>query len=284
MGEFVVAPASVDDMGLLAEWATAEGWNPGIGDERIFFPVDPGAFLVGRLDGHPITSISVVRYGGTHGFLGFYLTVPGHRGQGYGWQTWQAGMRRLAGRVVGLDGVVAQQENYRKSGFQPAWTNLRYQGVPRLDPAAPGSTLVDARSVGFADLAAYERRFVPAGRDTFLALWISAPNRHALAALHDGAVAGLGVRRPAVEGTRIGPLYADTPEIAAQLLEALAHDEDDDHLSAIALDVPGINPAATALAERAGLTPAFETARMYTPGRPEIDVAGFYAVACLELG
>ncbi|GAA4590129.1 RimJ/RimL family protein N-acetyltransferase [Actinoplanes octamycinicus] len=284
MGEFVVAPASIDDMGLLAEWATAEGWNPGTGDERIFFPVDPGAFLVGRLDGHPITSISVVRYGAGHGFLGFYLTVPDHRGRGYGLRTWQTGLDRLAGRVIGLDGVVAQQDNYRKSGFQPAWTNLRFQGVPRLDPNTSGATLVDARGLSFADLAAYERRFVPADRDTFLALWISAPNHHALAALQDGALAGLAVRRPAAEGARIGPLYAATPEIAAQLLDALAHDEDDDRLSEIALDVPTINPAAVALAERAGLTPAFETARMYTTARPDIDVSGYYGVACLELG
>ena len=39
---------------------------------------------------------------------------------------WNAAMDSLAGRNVGLDGVVAQQDNYRKSGFRLAYRNVRF--------------------------------------------------------------------------------------------------------------------------------------------------------------
>ncbi len=40
-------------------------------------------------------------------------------------------MARLGARTVGLDGVVAQQENYKKSGFVLAHRNVRHGGVAR---------------------------------------------------------------------------------------------------------------------------------------------------------
>ncbi len=75
------------------------------------------------------------------GFLGFYIAAPEARGKGYGWATWQAAMERLAGRTVGLDGVVAQQENYRKSGFELLHRNVRYGGTVGV------SVVPDARLV-----------------------------------------------------------------------------------------------------------------------------------------
>ena len=43
----------------------------------------------------------------------------GAAGRGYGHRIWTVAMERLEGRMVGLDGVIAQQDNYRKSGFVP---------------------------------------------------------------------------------------------------------------------------------------------------------------------
>ena len=41
-------------------------------------------------------------------------------------------------RVVGLDGVVAQQQNYRKSGFALAYANIRYGGTVAASNAEGG--------------------------------------------------------------------------------------------------------------------------------------------------
>ncbi|MDP3239363.1 MAG: GNAT family N-acetyltransferase, partial [Reyranella sp.] len=127
---FEITVGSADDVQRMAAWANDEGWNPGRTDAHAFFATDPAAFLIGRLDGEPQACISVVKYGAGFGFLGFYIARPPVRGKGYGIQLWRAGMARLQGRNVGLDGVVAQQGNYKKSGFRLAWNNIRHEGAP----------------------------------------------------------------------------------------------------------------------------------------------------------
>ncbi|MCF3183014.1 GNAT family N-acetyltransferase [Streptomyces polychromogenes] len=280
MTRFEITGASAADMEMLRTWADEEGWNPGDSDRFAFAVADPEGFLVGRLDGEPVACISAVRYGRGFGFIGFYIARPDVRGQGYGIQLWRAGTERLEGRLVGLDGVVEQQDNYRKSGFRSAWTNMRYEGVPR--PGEDSAVeIVDAASLPFAALAAYDRAFFPEARDAFLSAWTGLPGRTALAAVRDGRLEGLGVIRPCSGAARIGPLYAATPEVAAALVRRLAGHAPGGE---VAVDVPGVNPAAAAVATGLGLVPAFETARMYTGPAPELDLSGLYGVTSLELG
>ena len=54
---FEISAASADDVMRMAEWANDEGWNPGNTDAQAFFAMDPGAFLIGRLDGKPVACI-----------------------------------------------------------------------------------------------------------------------------------------------------------------------------------------------------------------------------------
>ena len=278
---FEIATASADDVRRIMGWAKDEGWNPANTDWVAFHAVDPGAFLVGRLDGEPVVSISVTRYGAGFGFLGCYIARPVARGKGYGFQIWNAGMKRLEGRNVGLDGVPAQQANYKKSGYRLSWNNARHEGVlPATPPVPAGVSFADARSLPFDKLAAYDRRFFPEVRDSFLAPWITAPERTALVALKDGEIAGFGVIRAAVTGARIGPLYAASPDIAAALIGKLAAAMP----GRVAIDVPDFHTPAKRLAEQLGLKPAFETARMYTGPDPAFDRAGLFGVTSFELG
>ncbi|MFE2874233.1 GNAT family N-acetyltransferase [Streptomyces roseus] len=287
MTGFEIGGASAADMGLIRHWADEEGWNPGDSDRFAFAVADPAGFLVGRIGGEPVACISAVRYGPDFGFIGFYIARPAFRGQGYGIRMWQAGMERLDGRLVGLDGVVDQQDNYRKSGFRSAWNNVRHEGVPRPDGsgggggAGTGFEVVDAASLSFGLLAAYDRRFFPAPRDSFLSAWTGLPGRTALAAVRDGRIEGLGVVRPCSGASRIGPLYASAPAVAAALLHRLAEHTPD---GVVAVDVPDANPSATALVAGLGLEPTFEAARMYTGPAPEVELAGLYGVTSLELG
>lgn len=191
-------------------------------------------------------------------------------------------MARLQGRNVGLDGVVAQQANYRKSGFRLAWNNVRHVGpAPARASVPPGVTLRDAATVPFDRLAAYDRRFFPETRESFLAAWIALPERAALVATSEDGLVGFGVIRRSKAAAKIGPLYAESPAIAAALVGALAARI---AASEVALDVAEINRHAPTLAADLGLKPAFETARMYTGPDPVIDRAGLFGVASFELG
>lgn len=287
-----IRPAALAEMPLLLDWAAAEGWNPGLSDAMPFHAADPEGFLVAEDEaGEPVSCISAVRHGPGFGFIGFYICRPDRRGQGHGFAIWQEGMRRLSGRLIGLDGVVAQQPNYRKSGFALAWRNIRYAAErPRMPPSpAAGSSeeIRPATDLPLAEVAALDRALFPAPREAFLRAWLTAPGHVARVLLRrDGEggprVAGLGVLRPCRQGAKIGPLYAPDADGAAALLAALLP-----HAPAtgpVALDLPEPNAAARALAEAVGMAPVFETARMYAGGEaPPLDPR-LFGVASFELG
>lgn len=288
VSEFSIRPASAEDFATAIDWAAAEGWNPGLDDLEAFHATDPGGFLLGWRDGEPIGSISVVRYGDGFGFLGFYIVRPDQRGRGYGWTLWQAGMARLAGRTVGLDGVVAQQANYRKSGFVLADTNVRHAGVPALAALTGSSdvTIVGGSEVEPAALQAYDRSIFPAPRDRFTRAWAlcgpGGARRTSRVALRGGRIVGYGTIRACRLGHKVGPLFADTAPVAEALFVALCRTVP--AVDPVALDTPLGNPAAVDLARRAGLAPVFETARMYAGAPPGLPTGRTFGVTTFELG
>ncbi|CAN5571110.1 hypothetical protein BH23CHL8_BH23CHL8_01660 [soil metagenome] len=157
---------------MLLGWAAAEGWNPGLHDAEAFHAADPEGFLLGWLDDEPVAGISLVRYDPAWAFLGLYIVRPEHRGQGHGLAIWRAAMARAEGRSVGLDGVVAQQANYARSGFALVRRNVRYVGrAPLGEPGggtAAGAGLLPAAEVAFDTLARLDRSAFPAERPAFL--------------------------------------------------------------------------------------------------------------------
>ncbi|GAB5518398.1 MAG: GNAT family N-acetyltransferase [Rhodothermales bacterium] len=266
---------------LVVDWAAAEGWNPGLHDAAIYPLADPNGFLIGYLGETPVATISVVQYGEGFGFLGFYIVAPAYRGRGYGLQIWKAGIGYLAGRNVGLDGVVEQQANYQKFGFKLAYRNIRYEGQGG-GTRPKDARLVALAKVPFEDIQAYARPFFPEDRSSFLKAWITQPHSHGYAVMADGQLQGYGVMRACRTGYKIGPLYADSANIAEALYRALTS-----RIRAsepVYLDVPEKNPAAVQLAEKYGMHPVFETARMYTGSEPTIPMDRLFGVTSFEIG
>lgn len=278
---FTVRAMTRDELSVPVEWAAAEGWNPGLHDAGSFYAADPGGFLLGLLGDEPVASISVVKYSSSFGFLGFYIVRPEYRGRGYGMQIWRAGLDSLSGRNIGLDGVVAQQENYKKSGFVWAYANVRYQGVATGE-SAKGQAIVDLKKLPFEQVRAYDASFFPADRAVFLEHWIKQPGSVALGLVTDSQLTGYGVIRPCRTGYKIGPLFADSESVTETLFSALSGSAPAGAL--IFLDIPAVNPAALALTARHGMTPIFETARMYTRENPSLPLDRLYGVTTFELG
>ncbi|MFE5139698.1 GNAT family N-acetyltransferase [Streptomyces fagopyri] len=277
--DLVVTRATLDDWSVVTGWAADEGWNPGLSDAPSFFAQDPDGFFIGRIGAEQVSAVSVVNYGADHAFLGFYLVRPGLRGRGYGLTTWKTALAHAGGRTVGLDGVVAQQDNYRRSGFALEHRTVRFTGTAPTAPAPVG--VRPAEAADLADIAAYDSACCPADRPRFLARWLAEPGHRTVVRVVDGRLTGYAVVRPALDRPRVGPLFADTAGDARALLLALGAQTPG---GGITVDVPRTNTAGVALAEEFGLTPSFETARMYTgPVRPFARERVF-GITTLELG
>ncbi len=242
--------------------------------------MDAGGFLTGEIDGAPAATISCVNYDPHFSFLGFYIVRPGLRGRGYGRQIWNAAIAHAGARIIGLDGVVAQQRNYEKSGFVHAYANVRYGGTVAMTNA-PRGDVIDLTTVPLAQVEASDAMVFPAPRSAFLRCWVGAQGHAGRALLRNGGLAAWGVIRPCRTGHKIGPLVAvdrvAAEAVLAALLAAIGSGE-------IFLDVPAVNPEAVALARELGLAPVFETARMYTAPIPPLRLDRVFGVTTFELG
>jgi len=281
----VYRDATRDELTTAIAWAAAEGWNPGLGDADIFWATDPAGFVCAERDGELIATGSIVSYGRAFGFMGFFIVRPDLRGRGIGRDFWHWRRDTLrarldAGAAIGMDGVFAMQSFYARGGFTFAHRNLRMAGIGQLAP--DDSQLVEASSVPFADVAAFDRRHFGCAREIFLRRWIEPVDGRALIALDaHGAIEGLGVVRRCQEGFKIGPLFAGTPAVGERLFAALSS-----HAAGhpVVLDTPEINVEALALARRHGLTEVFGCARMHNGPAPRLPWAHIYGVTTFELG
>lgn len=279
MDNFTVRPMSRSELDLVIDWAAAEGWNPGTYDAECFYQADQCGFFVGEFNNELVASISAVAYSKHFAVIGFYIVKPQFRGRGFGMKMWRAAMAYLGTeRNIGLNGVVAQQENYKKSGFQISYRHIRYEAVG--GGVAPDG-IVELKTVPFEKLVAYDQELFPAERKQFLRLWIKQPNSAALGVIRDGHVVGYGAIRQSHTGFRIGPLNADDEHIAEQLLLALLAFGSD---APVFLDVPDANPEAIKLAQRYGMKPLFEIAQMYNKEIPNLPINRVFAVTSLEVG
>jgi ribosomal protein S18 acetylase RimI-like enzyme len=280
MSDLQIRNLRPEEIAIAVDWAAAEGWNPGLSDAACFAIPDAKGFFVGEIDGEPVATVSCVNYDDRFAFLGFYIVRSDFRDRGHGLRIWNAAIAHAGTRVIGLDGVVAQQDNYKKSGFQLAYANIRYGGIVAA-PLRPPADVVALDTIPFARVEADDATVFPAPRAGFLRAWIDTSGHIGRALLRDGKLAAWGVIRPCRTGRKIGPLVADDRAAAEAIAQALLASAGDGE---VFLDVPAVNREAIALAESLGLAPVFETARMYTGPIPPLRIDRVFGVTSFELG
>lgn len=277
---YKISVMSQNEISTAINWARGEGWNPGIHDAAAFYKADPTGFLAGKYNDQIIAIILAVKYGSDFGFIGLYIVKEAFRGKGFGFKLWKAAIASLSGRNIGLDGVLAQQDNYKKSGFKLAHRNIRFAGKS-VKSTLP-TRAIGSEHIEFRDITNYDSQFFPDERSAFLKHWIAPENSQTLVIVENSRILGYGSIRACDRGFKIGPLNAETSDIAVELFLALTATISE--ASEIFLDVPEPNKAAIALAEKFGMTPVFETARMYTKSFPNLPLDKIFGITTFELG
>ncbi|KAF9907032.1 hypothetical protein EC991_011336 [Linnemannia zychae] len=327
-------------------WSNSEHWNPGRNghDIEVCHKVDPKAFIYSTVEpsndtqvtneetaGVPypakdetVSIVSALRYGDDQAWIGYYIASPKYRGRGYGIATFNHALEHLNHETrasIGLDGVLAQVENYKKSGFtQSAWLNERRNGsaVTLVETQerelaekisqnkVEGLVLLSDPRVDLEQLPGIEVRYTGLKRPDFAKDWARFHSEHpeehrvGIAFLSPSSVdpssgkplvLGYACVRPAVSSYRVGPLYASTGDIAKTLLVKLAVEviqADKQNPLGIPLvfdvDMPDKNPAAVELFNGLGWKNTFPCLRMWKGKVPDHDVNGVFGVTTLEVG
>ncbi len=272
--------ATKDEVPVFIEWAQREGWNPGIHDGECHYVVDPDGWFVAEEAGEIIGTLVVTNYDSAFSFGGFYIIREDARGYGAGRKLWNHGMCHAGERNFGGDGVFEMQNKYAKNaGLIYAYRNIRWQGIAegRAQP-----DLVPATGLSLDTLSSYDRHHFPAERSRFVEKWISRDETLALAYLHpDESIGGYGVIRRCFEGYKIGPVFADTFDIAESIVDGLTESVSGE---VFFFDTPEPNTAAVAMARERHMEEVFGTARMYSRYVPALPLQEIFGVTSFELG
>lgn len=276
------------EVDVLTGWAAAEGWNPGLHDVALAFREQPEAFLALRRGDELVGGASVMAYAGAWGFLGLFIVRAELRSQGLGSCLWDELLVSLRGRLapgapIGLDGVVAMQPFYRRSGFVDAHRDIRFSGHPvcAADPQVVVTEGVVLTPAGERELIAYDETLAIGPRRSFMRRWFTAPGVLVATLRHTSGLGAIGALRPCRDGFKLGPVLAGTPDDAARVVRSLvAHA----HGALVQLDVPEPNAPGLAIAAELGLEQSFECARMHLGGVPDLPVDRIFGVTSFELG
>lgn len=269
---------TAEELATVLDWAAEEGWNPGLDDAAAFYAADPEGFFVAEVAGTLAAAISVVNHSESFAFLGLYICRPAYRGRGVGYALWRHALEHAGSRTVGLDGVPAQQENYRRSGFVLAGETLRFEGA--VAPLSAAQVRA-ARPDEFPILAEMEAEANGYTKARFAAAWLApAATRKTLVFSNGEAPEGFVTIRQCRQGHKIGPLIASDIDMAIALIHAAAA-----HAGAgrMVVDVPSDAAELTEFCRSLEMGCAFNTARMYRGPVPEPG-RNMRTIATLELG
>ncbi len=281
MDDLVIRTAREEEVPVFIEWARREGWNPGLHDGECHYAVDPAGWFVAEADGEIVGTVSVTNYDSRFSFGGFFVIREDMRSKGVGWQLSSAAIRHAGDRNLGIDGVYEMQEKYSsRMGFRFAYRNIRWRGIA---DGRRQAGLGSAQEVPFSALVAYDALHFPAERKRFLERWIRTPGSWSSALVEGGSLRGYGVIRRCFEGYKIGPLFADTPEIGECILEDLTG-RDEVRGQLFFFDTPEPNRDAVAMAQEREMEEVFGTARMYTKEIPPLPVGRIFGVTTFEMG
>lgn len=269
-----------DEIHIPIEWARDEGWNPGVHDADCHYSSDPDGWLCAEKDDEIIGVAVATNYDETFSFGGFYIVREEYRNHGVGWDLMKAVYLHIGGRNFGIDGVFEMQDKYSASmGMKYAYRNIRWQGI---STGVEQPDLIRATDVPFNALLTYDTAHFPVQRSVFLKQWIRQPEGVALLKLDQNEkITGYGVIRRCYEGHKIGPVFADSPDIADEIFEGLTATVPGE---TIFFDTPEPNVSAIQMAQKRSMTEVFGTARMYSQEIPKLPIHEIFGVTTFELG
>jgi GNAT superfamily N-acetyltransferase len=278
---YKITTATENDISLIIDYAAREGWNPGLEDDKAFYAIDPQGCSLGKLNNQIIACISNMQYDKYYSFMGFYIVNPAFRRQNYGYQLFDYAIKQTPHHLIGLDGVVEQQNNYAKWGFQLAHRNVRYK-INHCQKKIIDNTAIKLLSSHDIDkLLVYDQDFFPASRSKFLHKWINMSNAKHFIYKTNQQIQGYGCIRKCREGYKIGPLFSNSTEIAQSLLDSLLSQA---QAEPVYIDIPEINKNALNLINNYPIEKVFETARMYRGKEPDISIDRTYGITSYEVG
>ncbi len=224
-----------DDVPAGLRLCRAAGWNQMEDDWRCFLELEGGGGRLAEFDSEVIGSVAFLRYA-AFAWIAMMLVDPAHRGLGVGSQLMDAALAALEKESsIRLDATPLGEPLYRRHDFRPESELLRLRGVPQLAPSLGGVTRpLDA--VDLARIYELDREVFGGDRGALLGSFYRRAPGFAWLVSDGTAVRGYCFGRPGHLYNYIGPIVADSPAVARELV---SHCVSQHQGQMFALDIPG---------------------------------------------
>jgi ribosomal protein S18 acetylase RimI-like enzyme len=282
---FVMATATRDELTEIVQMTIEEAhWRASYKIVDAWWALDPAGFFIGRVDGMLVSQICAIRYDDSYGFMGLYLVRESHRGKRFGISLARHAIRHLAGCNIGVSAELDRIADYARSGFVLTSDDLIFLGVAARCPTV-SSLIVHYDDSMLDAVAEYDRRCFPAARRGYLARLFQMEDCVVYVYREAGELRGYVTVYPVHDAWTVAPCFADTAEIARQLIRAAVNSVPKGGL--IEMNVQCENPDAQALV--AGMTEYqmkvdLRLGRMYTKGVPMTDSSKVWLVMSFFIG
>jgi GNAT superfamily N-acetyltransferase len=194
-------------------------WNQ-TGDDWRFFLIHATVLGIRDKEGHLVATVALLPYTANTAWISMVLVTAGWRRRGLatGLLDHCLALARNKGLTPWLDATPAGARVYGPLGFTPTW---QIQRLSFAGSAAPSETSPEPNSeAAFDELLARDQRAMGFDRSSLLGELSARPGSRLVA--RDGALALVRAGRKA---RHIGPLFADRPEQALALCEAIVRSE-----------------------------------------------------------
>ena len=142
--------------------------------------------------------------------------------------------------------------------------------------------IVSLSSVAFEKISIYDQKCYPAKREEFLKEWLKNSVK-SVAYCEENEMKGYGVLRRGWDTFRIGPWFADSKDIAEEILKSLIGSLQSNEVATI--DIPDINKSALELSDKFNMKVGPFTLRMYKGEIPKIVFDKFvFGITSLDFG
>jgi len=273
-----------------------EGWRPGLKDAECFMACDPTAGFVGELNGKPIGCVTMAKYGDRFAFAGCYIVSKECRGKGYGRKIRKAIFARVKPpRSIGIiSGLPQAEEMNKREGFHSQFygalflfnipTTIAYFSETSIRSPVK---IKGVEEVNLQALFMYDTTVFGFERHAFLSKWLRMTGSHARVAIDsEGSIVGYTVARPTFikESYKIGPLFADSEEIAEKLLKAVFEEllRQEEPAPVVCIDAP--TEKATKLCERLQGKRSFELVYMVMDDLPDACFDKWFGYTTVQFG
>ncbi len=207
-------------------------------------------------------------------FVTTFITKPELRGQGIGMKVWDACKKAVAGKNILINAAPDREKMYNRLGFVVSKNRMAIVDYVFLFKKADTlrevqvdkSVVLDYCQSLFDGICAYDKGIQPIERAAFLKNHIEKSDKVKVT-LRNGKVAGYVCLRKGYKGFMIMPLYANTTEIARQLLKEIVAGVSDNET--LKIGIPNGNKEAEDLFKEVGwysrpYNPMYVNLRMQT--------------------